>query len=257
MAPKVVKVRELTELPLTSDEVLALCYPRPSEFELRSRVTELLELGVEELIFDGPVTIGKVPVVGKGCVGIVVKCRIGGEVYALKIRRVDANRDSMEYEANMLKLANSVNVGPRLVKWSKNFLIREFIEGEPIGRWIVYVRDEVALRSVLRELLEQCYRLDSIGLYHAQLSDPSNHVIIDCNQRPHIIDFETASTTSRKSNVTAVTQFFFLRPTEISKKVKSILHSSSNQEILAAAREYKRTRSRSSFSKLLKVLNLT
>lgn len=41
---------------------------------------------------------------------------------ALKIRRTDADRSQMYHEADMLKKANSVDVGPKLLDVSENFL---------------------------------------------------------------------------------------------------------------------------------------
>ena len=101
----------------------ALCYPRPSEAELENRLRELREHGVTAVEFAGEASVFNVPVLGKGFVGIVVTADLGGERVALKIRRVDADRAGLEHEAQMLAEANSVQVGPRLIGVSRNFLL--------------------------------------------------------------------------------------------------------------------------------------
>jgi len=50
-----------------------LCYPKPSKVELEKRLRELEKLGVAALEFCGEKQVSNMKVLGKGCVGIVVK----------------------------------------------------------------------------------------------------------------------------------------------------------------------------------------
>ena len=61
--------------------------------------------------------------------GLVTQAILDGDLVALKIRRADADRPSMHEEARLLRLANSVNVGPRLVAATKDFLVMELAFG--------------------------------------------------------------------------------------------------------------------------------
>ena len=112
-----------------------LCYPRCEQAELEKRVTELKNLGVTALEFTGNRTVFEVPVLGKGCVGIVVIAYTGSQKAALKIRRIDADRKEMFHEAQMLKTANSIGIGPKLYEVSDNFLLMELIEGTHFPEW--------------------------------------------------------------------------------------------------------------------------
>ena len=49
-----------------------LAYPKPSDESVDSRIRQLKSLGIEGLEFEGPLRIGKLWVLGKGVVGLVV-----------------------------------------------------------------------------------------------------------------------------------------------------------------------------------------
>ena len=42
----------------------------------------------------------------------------------------------MKKEAKLLEITNQSNVGPKLVNFSKNFLVMEYLEGKKIGDWV-------------------------------------------------------------------------------------------------------------------------
>ena len=110
---------------LQSQLALLLCYPRYDSDEGEWRLRELRSLGVEGLELRGRHRVGGMPVLGKGHVGVVVAARFEGASAALKIRRVDADRESLDAEAENLRIANRVSVGPRLLGVSDNFLLME------------------------------------------------------------------------------------------------------------------------------------
>src|SRR5512135_2024778 len=102
---------------------LILGYPKATRGELARRHAELKKLGITKVSFQGETILNNIPVLGKGYVGVVVLSRFRKNEVALKIRRIDSNRPEMKSEAKLLKLANKVKVGPRLIDSSKNFII--------------------------------------------------------------------------------------------------------------------------------------
>src|ERR671926_206228 len=92
-------------------------------------MNEISSFGITHFLLGGRTKIGKINIAGKGCVSVVLKVRAENRIYALKIRRTDANRSSMERESYLHKLANSSRVGPQLFLSSKNLIIMEFIDG--------------------------------------------------------------------------------------------------------------------------------
>jgi putative serine/threonine protein kinase len=232
-----------------------LCYPKTSEAELQNRLGELKTHGVKAVEFAGKTNAFNVPVLGKGFVGIVVKARLDRRTAALKIRRVDADRLGMQHEAEMLARANTVNVGPKLIGASTNFLLMQFIDGDLLRGWLETPREKERTRGVLSEVLKQCWRLDAIGLDHGELSKAPKHLIINRRGKPFIVDFETASLNRKPSNVTSICQYLFISGA-VSKILTERLGEKNKNAIVKALRLYKTGKNRENLEKVLEACGL-
>ncbi len=233
-----------------------LGYPKATKRQLDSRIVELKKLGISQISFQGKTRLGTLNVLGKGYVGVVVLAKKRNKMVALKIRRLDSQRDGMKNEAKLLKQANKVGIGPVLFDSSKNFLVMEFLDGEKIGDWINCLSGKgsvTKLKSVIRKTLEDCYSLDQIGFDHGELSSIVKHVIV--GKKTSMIDFESSSTKRRAANVTSAAQGIYIG-SGISKKVKRIYKILPKKEIIEVLRDYKRDQTRNSFERLLKILKL-
>ena len=234
-----------------------LGYPKASSRQLQSRISELEKLRIKSISFSGQTTIGNLQILGKGYVGVVVLAKKRKNVIALKIRRLDSQRSEMQSEGKLLKLVNTVNVGPKLYDVSKNFLVMEYLEGDKIGDWIQSLKgagSSKKLKSVVRTILEDCYKLDRMGFDHGELSSISKHVIIG-KSRVTLIDFESSSVNRKVSNVTSVTQAIFIG-SGIAKKVQKIYKIPPKQKIIDVLRIYKQEQTRRSFDDILNILKL-
>lgn len=247
----VVSLERLFEEPFAS----LLCYPKATGAEIKKRLKELEKLGVKALEFSGEKQAFNVPVLGKGCVGIVVLAHTESGKIALKIRRVDADRARMQHEAEMLKVANELNVGPKLLGVSHNFLLTQFIDGELLPKWLEKCKGKTRLKRVLEEVLEQCWRLDKAGLDHGELSHAPKHVIINGEHRVFIVDFETASLKRKPSNVTSIAQFLFISGA-VAEKITKRLDLKNKEVLIEALRKYKLDKSRRNFERILEVCDL-
>lgn len=251
---KTIKLENLHEL--TYAEII--CYPKLAQKELHDRLRELKQLRITAIEFTGKKAIRNTPVLGKGCVGIVVKAFLEKRVVALKVRRIDANRKEMTHEAEMLEKANQLNVGPKLISVGRNFLIMEYIDGSFFQEWLRKVRGKSSkqrIRNVLRQALEQCWRLDKAGLDHGELSHAPKHVILKEDDTPYIIDFETASTTRKTQNVTSLCQYFFIAD-GLAKCIERKLGSIDKDGLKLVLRNYKKARTRENFEGVLKAVKL-
>jgi putative serine/threonine protein kinase len=228
-----------------------LCYPKRDEVELQSRIKELEMHGVSAIEFVGKGNAFNIPVLGKGYVGVVVVAQRYGQRVALKIRRVDADRADLLHEAKMLGIANSAGVGPALVDASKNFLLMQLIEGELLPAWLKEKQERTAVRQVLSEVLEHCWRLDMAGLDHGELSKAPKHVIVDSCQQPWIVDFETSSDKRKPANVTAICQYLVMSGGTVPRTLSELLGERNRAQVIATLRQYKKDPSRETLDELI------
>ena len=252
MKQSFLKINEITEPPHSNIWV----YPRGTKAQIKSRIKELESLGVESISFQGELKIDTINVLGKGYVGIVVLGKLGRKKIAIKIRRNDSPRKNLKKEAQLLQITNRGGVGPKLIDFSKNFLVMEYLKGEKIGKWISDLKTKLRssqIKTVIKKVLEDCYKLDMIGLDHGELSRMPKHVIV--GKKITIIDFESSSMERRVSNVTSATQAFFIG-SGISKTVKRVYKIPEKKKIITVLRGYKQDQSRESFESLLNVLKI-
>jgi putative serine/threonine protein kinase len=235
---------------------LILGYPKATKGELTKRHAELKKLGVTAVSFQGETILNNIHVLGKGYVGVVVLSKLHKKDVALKIRRIDSSRSEMKSEAKLLKLANKVNVGPKLIDSSKNFIIMDYVVGQKITDWVRELKGRgsaAKLKSIVRQVLEDCHTLDTIHLDHGELSYIHKHVIV--GESPCIIDFESGSTNRRTSNVTSATQSIFIG-SALSSVVKNIIKIPNKKKLINPLKKYKHEQSRENFDQILKMLGL-
>ncbi|MDG6901264.1 MAG: serine/threonine protein kinase [Nitrososphaerota archaeon] len=237
--------------------VQILTYPKISLRSARSRVRQLERLGVESLTFEGRAKIGRLGLLGIGTVGVVVKCTSGGEDYALKIRRTDANRPSLAVEYELTSFANRLGVGATVYGHTKDFLLLKLLDYVEFSDWIRELSGEgtrARARGMVHEVLNQCRKLDIMGLDHGQLSNLRKHVVV-AEGRLWIIDFESASRSRRPSNVTSAAQYLLVGG-KISPLMRRLLGVKNTEPVLTLLRDYKKALSDIAYSRLLEYLKL-
>lgn len=232
-----------------------LNYPSLDASELDARLRELAAVGVTAIRCVGPSMVEGIEILGKGCVGLVTQAVFEGKLVALKIRRSDADRPSMDEEARLLRSANSVNVGPRLITATKNFLVMESFQGLPLFRWATAgPKSDKSIKSVLSRLLNSCFKLDAIGLDHGELSHAPKNVLVGLKSTVCIVDFESASMVRRPSNVTSLLQYFLFgtisRTLHISRMIPP------RGTVVRALSQYKHEGSVESYWRLLETMRL-
>jgi putative serine/threonine protein kinase len=230
-----------------------ISYPHFSKTEYSNRLKEMYSLGINSIFSVGRTKIGSMSIAGKGCVSLVVKAEFKNTVCALKIRRTDANRKTMDREVTLHRIANSVGVGPGILDYSENFVVMQFIDGLSIINWIYNQNiNPEQVRNVVISTLEQCYKLDRAHLDHGELSRLDHHIIVSQASTANIIDFESSSTKRMTCNVTAAAQALFLSGL-VSKKVNELLHLPEREKIIKALRSYKQDQSRYNFDNIISI----
>ena len=253
MVHSFISIKKFAEEPYSK----ILGYPRATNHQIKLRIKELEKLKIKSISLTGPTSLGKLAILGKGYVGVVVLAKKNNKQVALKIRRTDSQRNNMKNESILLKLVNSVNVGPKMIDVSRNFLVMEYLEGEKISDWMNSLKgvgSTKKLKSTIRKVLEDCYRLDQIDFDHGELSNISKHVIVG-KTKSTLIDFESSSTNRKPSNVTSIAQAFFIG-SGIAKKAQKIYKNPPKEKIIEALKQYKQEKSKENFEELLKILKL-
>jgi putative serine/threonine protein kinase len=247
-------LEQLTRTPY----IQILTYPRISLSTAKSRIEQLRDLGVEELIFEGSAKVGRLGLLGIGTVGIVVRVKVGPKLKALKIRRTDANRPDMDNEARITSIANRLGVGVPIYGHTKDFILMKLLEYQELYQWLRGLKGQGtrnAARVMLHSVLNQCRKLDIMGVDHGQLSNLRKHAVV-ADGRAWIMDFESASTTRRPKNVTTAAQYLFVGG-KVSPRIRNMLGIRDTNPLLGLLSEYKRDMSDYKYAKLLELLKLT
>lgn len=233
-----------------------VAYPDPVGDAVESRVRQLGELGITGLEFQGRLRIGKLSVLGKGVVGLVISGVAERTRVAVKIRRVDSRRNSMTHEADMMKAANKAGIGPRFLGVSQDILEMEYVEGKPLSLWISTLRGRgtrTRIRSTFKRLFDQCVRLDAYGIDHGELSRAHKNVLVGLDDQPWILDYESASLMRRVNNFTSIAQYLFLS-NRFAKRASRILGPVDTQELVKYLRLYKSGKTNEAYESVLDLL---
>jgi putative serine/threonine protein kinase len=247
-------LEDLTKTPY----IQVLTYPRISLRDAKPRVRQLRELGVDELVFEGKAKVGRLGILGLGTVGIVVRAEAGGRLCALKIRRTDANRPDMDDEYRITSLVNRLGIGPDVYSHTKDMILMKLLESQEISEWLNGLRGRGTrdqARAMVHSLLNQCRKLDIMGIDHGQLSNLRKHAVI-AEGRPWIIDFESAGTERKSRNVTTAAQYLLIGGA-LAPAMRRTLGVGDTSKVRGMLTHYKRDLSDYSYAKLLEHLKLT
>jgi putative serine/threonine protein kinase len=94
----------------------------------------------------------------------------------------------------------------------------------------------------LVDILEQCWSLDEAGLDHGELSKAPKHLLVDKDNRPFIVDFETASVVRKVINVTSVCQFLCMGNSRAAQLLSEVFGVKQTSELIAAVTNFKKNR---------------
>jgi putative serine/threonine protein kinase len=237
--------------------IQVLTYPRISLTAARSRIRQLERLGVEVLIFEGKAKVGRLGILGLGTVGVVVSARVGEDVRAVKIRRTDANRPNMEEEARITSMANRLDIGPTIYGHTRDLMLMKLLKCVELEEWLRGLSGQgarMAARAMVHSILNQCRKLDIMGIDHGQLSNLRKHAVV-AEGVPWIIDFESAGTSRKPKNVTTAAQYLFIGG-RLSPRLRRMIGIRDTSPLLRLLSEYKNDTSDYTYSKIIETLRL-
>jgi len=198
----------------------------------------------------------RIHIVGKeyfarGKRGIAYTALLGAKKVLVKEFNPRSDVNTIEHEARMLKLVNTIRVGPRFIALKDGALIRDFIDGPEFMDWVPMVDKERVKRAML-SILEQCRRMDSLGVNKLEMNHPHKHLLMR-RGTPVMIDFDRSRIAARPKNVTQVCQWFTSGTLSPLLRDKGIIID--KQSFLELARAYKAGYGEREFKMLAQVIS--
>ena len=196
---------------------------------------------------------------GKGHAAVVVLAVMGSRIVALKVRRMDSKRYSLEDECRLLERASRIGIAPQVYACTRNVIAREFVDGPTLREYLrecMKRGDRDAVKRVIIELLRASWMLDKVGIDLEEIANPLDQVVVECGDpcRPRFIDFESGKLRSAPNNFCKVLGFVVGRSVE-GVKISDLLGvSTCVEELRALARRYKESRSEDAVRRCIEVL---
>lgn len=139
--------------------------------------------------------------------GIVLKAKKGNLDVAIKFCRPDSHaRNAIIMETKYLGEVNKLGVGPKLIEFSEDFVVMEYIKGVRIDKWLLTATKDETL-GMLSVLFYQLFSLDNAGINKSEMTNPYKHIIVKKDLIPVMIDFERARFNPKPQNVTQFAQY--------------------------------------------------
>ncbi len=172
-------------------EVL-VCYPRTTG--CYSRISRLASIGIEEVCIAGGMDLGQgVRALGRGHSATVFAAVFRGQRVAVKSRRSDSRRDSLEGEAKLLEEASRAGAAPRVYYWDRDFIVMEYLPGPSLAD-VIRMYGGPPLWALV-EALRAAVALDVSNVLHHEIHRPWKNVFYTVSSNPMavVIDYDSAS----------------------------------------------------------------
>lgn len=173
----------------------------------------------------------------KGKRSYVYVKKVKNKIIAYKVA-IDIKRTTsvIENETRFLKVLNKYKIGPKLIDYNKNYVAYEFVSGMPVLEWAKKANKSRVIK-VLKNLMEQCFVMDKIGINKKELHHPIKHIIIKSNI-PVMIDFERCYYTKNPKNLSQFSQFLLYGKLSKIRKEKNIRLD--EEKFMGSIKKYKR-----------------
>ncbi len=184
----------------------------------------------------------------KGKRSIVYKGLFKGKKAVQKFAKKGSPPNILKNEAKWIKKLSKFKISPKLYASGKDYIITEFLDGEPIMKWIKKHQKKDILK-VLNIILHQCRALDKIKVNKKELQRPVKHIIIS-KGTPKMIDFERCKETINPKNVTQFCQFITSKNMQEIFQAKKI--NLKKERLIQVLKSYKKKQNNKNFQKILK-----
>lgn len=204
---------------LRPDHISILCYPSYDRSCAEERFSKLRKAGVLQIV----------RFLGKGHSSIVLEAELANGVRtAIKVLRLDSKRDSLLLECSLMKRAYPL--APEVIACGNDYIVMELVSGVPA---VNVVKREGNIITNILKILSSGRGLDILGIDHKELSRADKHIIVTHRNTIKILDYESASFSSRPHNLCRLTSWVLhrvlgldLRPTEVTNLLRKYKEAS-------------------------------
>ena len=188
----------------------------------------------------------------KGKRGLIFLEERKGKKVIVKKKNPKAAVDTINNEAEFLKILNKHNIGPKLLKHDVSSITMEFIDGTLIGDYFENEKNnKKEIIKMIIKILEQCRQMDKLGINKLEMTRPHKHIIVR-DDAPILIDFERCRKTEKPKNVTQFLQF--LTSTNISKKLEKNGIVIDKDNVIRLSKDYKSNMNRVNFERIISLI---
>ncbi len=187
--------------PLSSPQAAAaFCYPPHAGCDPFRVAAQLEDAGVCCILGFGRVelTLGgvRVRLLGKGHSSVVVAGQLErGGLVAVKVRRTDSKRESLEDEGRLLEEASRAGASPRPIRYSRDVIVMQFVSEASLQR-VLSEAPAHLVSMVLLEAIRAARALDTAYILHEELHRPLRNIFYPYwpqGLRALILDLESAA----------------------------------------------------------------
>ncbi len=154
-------------------------------------------------------------------------------------------------ELKWLKILNKHKIGPRLLFGTNKYIVEEFILGEFILNYLAKADKNKAINAI-KNILEQCYKLDKLNVNKYEMQRPYRHIIVNKYGKPVLLDFERCKYTREPKNISQFIQFLPNR--RVNELLKNKGHNINPILLRNLSKKYKENKTRATFEEIIKVI---
>jgi putative serine/threonine protein kinase len=204
---------------------------------------------MKELILPTIKEITDVKYFTKGKRGVLFTAKYKNKKVVIKTKLPSSlAQNRIENEGFYLKELNKHNIGPKLIKATKEYFFYYFVKGDFI---LEFLKKEKITKQkklkVLIKILNQCFVLDKLLIDKEEMHRPLKHILIHKNEVV-MLDFERSNKTIKPKNVTQFCVFLI--------KCKELLQKNSinidKERMIALAKLYKRYQTKENLKKIIR-----
>jgi len=185
----------------------------------------------------------------KGKRSLVYTGKFKNKKVGIKIKNPKSLAKSrIENEGKFLKILNKYNIGPKIIKSKKDYVVYKFIEGKPFIEELPKVNKNDRINLIL-SVLDQCRTLDKLKINKLEFTRPIKHLYIK-NKKVKMIDFERCYFTKSPKNLTQFCNFL------ISKKMNKILKIN-KENLIKILKEYKKNQTEKNYKLIKKLIKIS